>query len=284
MTQRVNKQVGFLPAIEPELHLFEIGCKMFRADVMPSSHYSALEERKGVLDGIGVDVPDNIDLCAVIYRLVLVLVDSGSNHCFGIASPIVSDNPTHVHTDSVLDVLRQGFGFGILYVVEAKITTTLPDADNNFFCRESGFLPPSLFATANVCFIHFDSTIKHGLIDLFHGCTDAVTEIPRRFVGTFMQTPDRALELVSTHAFLGFTKQQRREKPLLQWQMGIVEDRSSRDGELIVAILAVEELLRGLQFDDRHLAARALRAIWPAQPDKNLAAFFVSVKKVDNVD
>ena len=61
--------------------------------------------------------------------------------------------------------------------------------------------------------------------------------------------------------------------------MGIVEDRASGDGELVVTVFAVEQLLVGLQFNDRHLAARAFGTGRPAQAHKQLAALIVSSKQ-----
>jgi hypothetical protein len=111
-----------------------------------------------------------------------------------------------------------------------------------------------------------------------------MAEIPSRLIGAFVLPPDRALELVGAHALPRFAEQKRCEKPLLQCQVRVVEDRASGDGKLIVATLAVEELLRGFQFHDGHLAAWAFGAIGPAKPDKNLAAFFVSIEQVNNVN
>jgi hypothetical protein len=75
-------------------------------------------------------------------------------------------------------------------------------------------------------------------------------EIPSGFVRAIVPSPDRALEVAGAHAFLGLTEQQRSEKTLLQRQMGIIEDCASGNGELIVAIPAVEQLLGRLQFHD----------------------------------
>src|SRR5260370_29125726 len=99
-----------IAAIEPEIHFFQISRQVFRADMVPCSHYSALKQREGVLNRVCVDVPNYVDLCAVIDGPVLILVDSGCNHGFGITSPIVSDNSTHVHAHAILDVLCESLG------------------------------------------------------------------------------------------------------------------------------------------------------------------------------
>ena len=90
-------------------------------------------------------------------------------------------------------------------------------------------------------------------------------------------SPDRALDLHCAHALLGFAEQQRSEEPLLQGKMAIIENRAGGNGELVIAALAVEQLLGGFEFDGGHLAARAFNTVRPAQPDKQFAATFVSV-------
>src|SRR5260370_33281750 len=56
MTQSINEQIGTLPAIESELHFFEVGRKMFGANSVPRSHDATFEKREGEFDGVGVNV------------------------------------------------------------------------------------------------------------------------------------------------------------------------------------------------------------------------------------
>ena len=53
--QRVNEQIGILPAIEAECHLVQVKGEMLRADLVPRSNDAALQEREGGLDGVGRD-------------------------------------------------------------------------------------------------------------------------------------------------------------------------------------------------------------------------------------
>jgi hypothetical protein len=66
--------------------------------------------------------------------------------------------------------------------------------------------------------------------------------------------------------------------------MGIIENRAGGHTELVVTSLAVEELLYGRQLNGWHLTTRAFDASGPAEPDKNLAAFFVGIEQVYNVN
>jgi hypothetical protein len=96
--------------------------------------------------------------------------------------------------------------------------------------------------------------------------------------------PQRALDLISRHSFLRLTEQQDGKKPFLKWEVGVIEDCARGDRELIVASLAVKQLLRGRQLNDGHLTAQALNASGPAEAHKNLAAFFIGVEQVYNVN
>ena len=111
-----------------------------------------------------------------------------------------------------------------------------------------------------------------------------MAEVPRGLIGTFVLAPDRALDLICGHSLASFAEKQCCEKPLLQRQMRIVKDRPCRDRELVVSVPTVEELLFGFQFHGGHFAAHTFNAVWPAQSHKNLAAFFVSVEQVNNVN
>jgi len=111
-----------------------------------------------------------------------------------------------------------------------------------------------------------------------------MTEIPRGFIGTFVLAPESPLELHGAHTLACFTEQQSGEKPLLQREMGVIEDRAGSDGELVIAVFAVKQLLRRRQFHGGHLAAWAFDAAGPTESDKEFATFFVSVKQVNNIN
>ena len=103
-----------------------------------------------------------------------------------------------------------------------------------------------------------------------------MTEIPSGLVGAFVLAPDCALQLDGTHAFLGFAKQQCQRETSLATEVGVMEDRSSGDGELIFTVLAIEQLNRGRKADNpTGLASRTFRAIRPAQPLQQIATFII---------
>ncbi len=283
MTQSVQEQSRTLPAIEPELHLCEIGGEMFGADLVPTAHDAALQERDGRFDGIGCDA--RTVLVADIFPGSMIddLVLSVSDSTF-VSWETISDKHFDIGAYVFADVLCQRSALGIVSMEESEIAVALPQADNDFLGLFTCSLPAPPQLAADIGFIHLNRAIQHRAVCFPHGCPDTMAEIPRRFIRAIVLAPDRAFELVSAHAFLGFAEQERCEEPLLQWEMGVVEDRASRDGELVVALFAVKELLRGFQFHYGHLAPWALRAIRPAKPNKNFAALFVSVEQVYNVN
>jgi len=270
MTQGVQKQVGILSAIESEGHLSAIGLQMLRADLMPRSDNAALQEREGRLDGIGMDVPVHIDAEAVPDCLVLCLYSHAPCHA-AIEVVIVREQYIQVLTDVLADKLFERSARYIFRMEESQIAAALPDADYGFFLGATPANPRPVSATADVGFIYFNLAAEHRPLTFHHRGADSMTEIPCGFVAD----SECALNLASRHALLGLAEQERSYKPLCERQVGVVEYRASGHSELVVAILAVEELLFGFQFDSGHLAARALRASGPAQPRQQLAALFL---------
>ena len=53
MTQSVEEQIGILPAIETEAHLFKVRGEMLRGNLVPRPHDSALEQAESGPDGAG---------------------------------------------------------------------------------------------------------------------------------------------------------------------------------------------------------------------------------------
>src|SRR5260370_41859865 len=70
MTQSINEQIGTLPAIESELHSFEVGRKMFGANSVPRSHDATFEKREGGFDGGGVNVSHDVHAGTVVNLFV----------------------------------------------------------------------------------------------------------------------------------------------------------------------------------------------------------------------
>jgi hypothetical protein len=271
MTQGVQEQVRILPAIESEGHFLAVGLEMLRTDFVPRSHNAALQERERGLDGIGVNVAFGVDAELVANRFVPSIFPQVFRRA-PVCLPIIREKNIDVLADILADILFERSALCIARVEESQVAATLTDSDNDFlvivFCCLS--LPPIL--AANVGFVHFDFAAEHRSVDFDHCSADSVTEIPCRSVAS---DSERALHLASGHAFLGFTEEQGSEEPLVQGEMAVIENRSSRHGELVVALLAVEQLFLGLKLDRWHLASQTMDAFGPAKPDKQLSALFI---------
>ncbi len=283
MAQSINKQIGAVPAIEAELHLCEVSGQMLSADLVPRSDNAALQEREGRFDCVSRDASailvSGVFLGSVVDGFVSVLSNGGF-----IGGQFVSDDYVYVGANVLLDVLRQRSLTSIFGVEETNIAAALTDSDNDLFLS---ILAPMLFEvallSANIRFVHLDRAVQHRALYLFHGRTDAVTEIPCRLVTALVLSPDGALELQCTHSLFRFTQKQGRHKPDRQRQVGVIEDRTGQNGELIDAGLAKEKLFRSRQFDSIGLAAGAAYTFGPAEPLEQFAALFIGREHLGNV-
>jgi hypothetical protein len=271
MTECVQEQIGLVAAIEAKRHFFAVGLKVFRADSMPRTDNSALQERECGLNGIGIDIALGINVEFVSDSFVSAILPK-MFCCAPIGQRIIGEKNFHVFTDVLADVLFKGSRLCILRVEKPKIAAPLTNADNRFLVGEAGGLSLSPVLAADIGFVHFDFAIQHRFACFDHCCPDAMAEIPRRLIASESKG---ALNLASGHALLCFAEKQCSDEPLRKRQVRVIKDRASGDCELIVAIFAVVESLFGCQFHDGHLAARALNAFGPAQLSQNLAALFI---------
>ncbi len=273
MTQRINEQIGALPAIESELHLFEVGREMLSTDSVPCPHDAALEKREGGFDSIGVNVTHDIYIRPMVN--LFVIRPLSFPHGGIVRGCIVGEDYFHVLTDILADVLCQRSAFRISGMEEAEIAVALADADHYFFVFESNDVTFSFNFAADIGNVHLYFTIEHWLIGLRHCVPDAMAEIPSRLVAH----SDRALNLAGRHSLFCFTEQVRREEPLAEWQVRIVEYGAGSDGELVVTIFAVEELFVGFQLDHGAFAAQALWPFGEAETNQKFAALIFGAEQ-----
>lgn len=272
MAQRINEQVGMFTTIESKTHFFQVGREMLRADPMPRSHNAALQERKCVLDGVGVNLAVNIDLAAVIDGLVLLRWDASAFHGVRIGHKIVGDNHVYIFAHVLTDELRNRSGLCVPSMKEAYIAVALPDANDCFLIILASLDSVTSDLSTNVRFVHFDHAIKHRLLCFAHRGPDSVAEIPCGFVSA---DPERALNLEGADTLLSFDQEKHGHEPSGQRQMRIVEDRARSDGELIATLAARELLARFHVPDVAVLAAWTGNAFGPAEPREYFPAIFV---------
>ena len=140
-------------------------------------------------------------------------------------------------------------------------------------------LAVSMLFSAKVGFVYFHSTVHHGPLYFFHGSTNPVAEIPRRFVAHSQS----AFDLICAHALACFHQKQHCHKPAWQWQVRVVEDRASRHGELVAAFATCKLSARFYPPYIAVAATWAFNAFGPAQPGKNLTAIIVGRARADSV-
>lgn len=268
MTQGIEERIRTVPAIEPEFHLFQVGWKMLGGQPMPRSCDTTLEQAESGFNGVGMNVSHDVHPGIVIDSLVIL--SASLSHGGDVGHMVVRENHVHVLADILAAVFRERAGLRIVSMEESQVAVPLSDAHNYLFSIETmNATLVSAFA-ANVGNVDFYFSVQHRLIGLRHCVPDAMTEIPCGLVGADSK---RALNLAGGHSFLGFTEEERCCEPFFKGQVGIIENRASSNRKLIIAILTVEELLLGFQFDHWAFAAQAARALREAQARQKLAAF-----------
>src|SRR5208282_5727389 len=281
MTQRVDEQIRAFPAIEAESHLVQVSHEMLGADLVPRSHDAAFQEGERGFDCVSRDaravLVSGVFTCQMVDRLMFHVSNSVL-----VRWETIGDDYVHICAHVLLDVLPQSPALSVFGVEEAQIAVALAKADDNLFRVPSNLRSEAFLLSAHVGFVHFNSTVKHGLVYFFHGSTNAVTEIPCGLIGAFVFSPDRALELHRAHALLGFAQQQYRNKPDRQREMGVVEDRPTGRGELV---FTSHTLIASIFFEagnSRVFAARTDQAFGPAEAFQEFTATVISRVEIVN--
>ena len=263
MTQGVKKNVRTVAAVKAKAHLVQVGLQMLCAKTMPRPDDAALEERKCGLDRISMNIGSKPDVFsgAVSDRLMLSFADR-----LAIGAVFVGHDYVNILGDVLLDELLQRAALGIFGVEETNSAAALANSKNNLFVTvsESGLSHTAPLVTTDVGFIDLDSTVKQGALRCGHSATYAMAEIPCGLIGAFVVPPEGALELQCAHPLFGFAEQYGSHEPFEQRQVGIVEDRSSGNSELVITILAVEQLA-AQPYYFASMASDTLRAERPAQ-------------------
>ncbi len=200
MAQRIYKQIGTLPAIETEFHLFKIGREMLGAESVPRPHDAALEQAEGGFDGVGVNVAHDVHARTVVNLFVVLPVSFP--HGGIVRGCVVGENHFHILGDVFPDVLCECSTFGVGGMEESQIAVALADANDYFFVIVLCDMALAWIHAADIGNVHLYLAIQHWLIGLRHGVPDAMAEIPSRLVAH----ADRALNLAGGHAFFCLTE------------------------------------------------------------------------------
>lgn len=240
---------------------------MLRAYTMPATHDAALEQRERGFNCVGVSVALGVDAELVPNRLVPSLL-AEFHRSTTVCAGVISKKYVEIFAQVLFDVLLERSTASIFCVEESKFAATLADSNDDFLVIEAGRLALVPELSADIGFVHFDFAVEHRSLRFDHRVPDAVAEVPRCFIAD----SERPLNLASAHALLGLAQQKRSHEPFRQREMAVIEDRARRNGELVIALFAVEELLFGLKLYHVHFAARAARTFGPAQTSQQLPA------------
>lgn len=240
---------------------------MFWANPMPRSNDAALEKGERGFDRVRVNFSHDVHVAAVVDGFVRHSCDSGSRL---VRCEVIGNNHVHIGFDVLSNVLRKRSGLHIVSVKQSEIAVALANPNHDFFIVVLGDVAFSPILATNVRFVHLNRSGQFGLCGFFHRCANAMAEIPCCLVGD----SERALNLASGDTLLGLTEKQCRHEPFLKWEMRVIKDRASGYGKLVVAALAVKQLLVGLKFYRRVIAAWADRAIVPTEAAKQFSALF----------
>lgn len=281
MTQSVEEKRVGLATIESERHFVQIGREMLRADAMPRSDDAALEQRECGFDRVRGH-HEAVLVADVFFRFVingLALRSLRDGQPLVVQHRFIGHDHVHIFAHVLLQDFADRLGVCVSNVDELQFAAALDDADDGFLVIPIVASADTLPLSADVRFINFNSAVQH-LVNFRHGEANSVAEIPCRFVAD----PERALDLIRTHALLSFAEQERSEKPLLQSQMAVIENRTGCDGELVITALAVKQLPCRGKLDCFHVASWALDTIGPAETDKQLPAALIGIKHLDYVN
>lgn len=261
MAESIEEEDIRFAAVESESHFVKVGCQMLRTDFMPCTHDATFQERESVLDGIGMKSSDNVDFAAVLDGFVFFGIEACFPHGKRIGRKIICDNDVRVLTDVFSNVLGESGRFGVTGMEESQVPVSLPDANDDVLILGASPTFTASFPSADVGFVHFESSRKWVFDGFLHSCPDTVAEIPGRLV-TYA---DGSLNLAGGHTFLGFTEQERGEEPLFKWKVSIVKNRPCRDRELVITPLAVEELFFSFQSNGFSFTTRTADTFGPAK-------------------
>lgn len=130
---RIAEQKRVFAVVKPPRHFVEVSREMLCGDSMPRSDDAALQERKGRLDGVCVELVVYILLCAMVYYVMLCCWHRSLAESSRISNEIIRHNHVNIGGDILADVLRQSAALRIFRVEESQIATTFSNTDDNLF-------------------------------------------------------------------------------------------------------------------------------------------------------
>jgi hypothetical protein len=272
------------PEVVPEHLLVQIPEQVERLDADIGALQLALEEAPEVFETVGVHLSVNV-FFRMVNDLVLetLLLESLIGH-----ERIRVDRAPRFDVSANLSL--QSVLFAITYDSGANFSTAFQNAhDSGFVFSASLSNPATVFVSVhesssatNESFVYLDwSTIpaKFDERTVLHRQSDAVKHEPSRF----LSDAKSATHFVGTHTVLAVGDHPNCDKPLVEWERGILEDGSHFRAELFprMFVLAFPQAAGG---DKAYLFARtcgADNALGPAPLNHEVEAV-VSISEVQD--
>src|SRR5439155_24556472 len=127
---------------------------------------------------------------------------------------------------------------------------------------------------ANIRFINFHDASQKFTVNLAHGRSDAVAQIPSRLVSN----AKRSLHLKRAHSFFRFCYEIDRQNPFPERKVSVVKDCARRYGKLVTALVTVVLVAIYYARDAFRLTARTSHTFRPPKLCQPSAAFLIVAK------
>ena len=218
---------------------------MAPADAVELAEHAALQQRPEPLDGVRVNV--------AVYLPVLMLDDGVRQNLrhAEVGFVLVSDQRGLAGVNAVADEGAHvpALHLVLLHGLGRHLAASLNGADHGSLlgapaARVASVWPVALGALArlapDVRLVHLDDAGEQvPVLGLRHRLADLHRDPPSRVL-VHLQV---AGQLQRGQALLGVQHERDRQKPFLEWQVGVMEDRADRDAEAGLAVVAAMAVL-----------------------------------------
>lgn len=271
---RVSEQERVIAVVPAERRFVQVGGKVLHGQLVVRADHGAVEQAPNRLNRVCVDVAVNPLVVSVADGFVPRVLVSDTV----VTAPLVGVDRFGIVAYDVPDEAVQGVVIVARDGAEPDLAAALDGADHNGLVAPVAAAPPAYLA-AEEGLVDLDDAVQELGPLVLHSRADAVAEIP----GGLVRDAEHPLQLVCADRLLGLTDHVDGEEPLPERQLGIVEERSDADAELVAASVAVELPAFRNPRDLVRVAARAANAVRPAQLFKVFVAAILGAEPLDQL-
>lgn len=277
------EHVGVFAVVMPERELREVKRQILLGNMVETSDYPTLQQCPKAINVLSVNFAAHILSRAVNNGIVRVAVFQRA-----ITRCLIRRDQFNLVADSLANEAVESTHIGALDDLADDVTFTCNRRDDWRFtsrttaCSQALASVLVLFLPTDKSLIDFDDA--HQFLELFivHRGTDTRAHVPDRLV-TGLIVKHGALDLKSTHAFLGVQHQETDREPSFERVLGVLEHGAGNQREpitLLGALMTLPVPSTGELVDLVGIAARAVDlAVRPAMLEQKLFAGFFSREK-----